>query len=78
MNISNSSNIIYSDNNTTNEKIMLISQPPLQPVFPNGSQYQSLLGTPLIPLIANGKNISFSEKNLQIVFLIYYNYRLKK
>jgi len=32
----------------------------------------------LIPLIANGKNISFSEKNLQIVFLIYYNYRLKK
>ncbi len=52
------------------DKVFLISQASNQSVYPN--QQQTLLGTPIIPMIGIDKQMTFTEKNLQIVifFLI--------
>ena len=51
------------------DKILLFSQPSTQPFYPNAPQCQSILGAPLIPILANSndKHVTATEKNLQIV-----------
>jgi hypothetical protein len=48
---------------------MFIPQKPTQPIYLSGSQPPNLLGNPLIPVFPTGsdKNLSATEKNLQIV-----------
>jgi len=55
------------NNVNSNNEVMFISQPPIQPIYPNGSHYQSLLGTPLIPVFNTDKQMTAKETNMKIV-----------
>jgi hypothetical protein len=62
-----------------NKNVVFIPQKPNQPVFPNSSQQSSLFGAPLIPMMSTEKQMTATEKNLQIVkYKIYNKYRLVK